>query len=235
MTETALLGWVVVAFLGVMTPGIDTMLVLRYTVLGGRPAGLWVVVGIAAGSLGWATASLAGLTALLAASRLAYDAVRIAGAAYLIWLGASAIWKTLTRHGIGHIPGDTSAAELEGPSPTRGLRTGLVTNLLNPKVGVFSISLLPQFLPTGPGATARGALLVAIHLATTFLWYPTLILAIGQARRVLLRPAMRRWARPPHRHHAHRPRPAPGRRNPTSRVGRRNPSPSRSGIVLRNS
>jgi len=197
MTESALAAWVLVAFLGTMTPGLDTMLVLRHTILGGRPAGLTVVLGIAAGCLTWATASLAGLTALLAASRLAYDAVRIAGAAYLIWLGSSAIWRSLPRHRSSSTAEDDQAIDIgsqhDAPGPWRGLRAGLVTNLLNPKVGVFYISLLPQFLPTGPDATAWGALLVAIHIATGFLWYPALILLVGHARRVLQRAAVRRW------------------------------------------
>lgn len=187
------LTWTVVAMLGVMTPGIDTMLVLRHTLLGGGRAGLSVVAGIALGSLVWATASLAGLTALLAASQLAYDIVRVAGAAYLVWLGLTAIWSTL--------PHRRSAAAGEGPTdgeqspPTAryGLRSGLVTNLLNPKVGVFYISLLPQFLPAGPSATAWGALLVAIHLVVTFCWYPILIVVAARARGLLLRERVRIW------------------------------------------
>jgi len=192
MSETALVGWIVIAFLGVMTPGIDTMLVLRHTVFGGQLAGIRVVVGIALGCLVWAAASLAGLTALLAASHVIYDVVRVAGAAYLIWLGASAIWRTLPRNR-QHEADVENTSVLDGIAPTRGLRTGLITNLLNPKVGVFYISLLPQFLPVGPSATVWGALLVAIHLATTFLWYPALILAVGYVRRALMRPTVRRW------------------------------------------
>ncbi|MFI6027173.1 LysE family translocator [Amycolatopsis magusensis] len=185
MSETALLTWTLVAFLGVVTPGIDTLLVLRHTLLGGRRAGLRAVTGIALGCLVWATASLAGLTALLAASEVAYQVVRIAGAAYLIWLGASALWKSLPRNRGPVVP-------LEDGSATRALRAGLLTNLLNPKVGVFYVSLLPQFLPVGPGSTTWGALLVAIHLAVTFAWYPLLVWTAARARRLLLRERVRR-------------------------------------------
>ncbi|UJW29200.1 LysE family translocator [Saccharothrix sp. AJ9571] len=185
MSETALLTWTLVAFLGVATPGIDTLLVLRHTLLGGRRAGLRAVTGIALGCLVWATASLAGLTALLAASEVAYQVVRIAGAAYLIWLGASALWKSLPRHRGPVVP-------LEDGSATSALRAGLLTNLLNPKVGVFYVSLLPQFLPVGPGSTAWGALLVTIHLAVTFAWYPLLVWTAARARRLLLRDRVRR-------------------------------------------
>lgn len=185
MSTTALLTWVLIAALGVMTPGIDTMLVLRHTMLGGRRAGFATVVGIAGGCLVWATASLAGLTALLAASTVAYDAVRIAGAAYLVYLGVTAIWKSRK----------PAAQDLEMPAAPGWLaafRTGMVTNLLNPKVGVFYMSLLPQFLPKSSSA-AWGTLLVAIHLAVTFVWFPLVIWAAARARGLLLRDKVRRW------------------------------------------
>jgi threonine/homoserine/homoserine lactone efflux protein len=188
MSTTALLTWTLVAALGVMTPGIDTLLVLRHTMLGGRRAGLATVVGISTGCVLWATASLAGLTALLAASTLAYDLVRIAGAAYLLWLGATAIWRTLPRN---RKPGVSELDIPAAPGWFAAFRTGMVTNLLNPKVGVFYMSLLPQFLPKD--ATSWGILLVAIHLAVTFVWFPPLIWAASRARTLLLRENVRRW------------------------------------------
>lgn len=192
MSVTALATWTVIALLGVMTPGIDTMLVLRHTVLGGSRSGLAVVGGIASGCLVWAGASLAGLTALLAASTVAYDAVRIAGAVYLVWLGLSAIWRTLPRNRTAS-DDKLDGLDASGLTVRAGLRAGFFTNLLNPKVGVFYISLLPQFLPIGPGATAWGTLLVAIHLAVTFVWYPALIAIAAQVRGLLLRDRVRAW------------------------------------------
>ena len=188
MTTTALLTWTLVAALGVMTPGLDTLLVLRHTMLGGRRAGLATVVGISTGCVVWATASLAGLTALLAASTVAYDIVRIAGAVYLLWLGATAIWKTLPRNRRPAEEVDLPVA----PGWFAAFRTGVVTNLLNPKVGVFYMSLLPQFLPK-TATTTWGVLLVAIHLAVTFVWFPPLIWAAARARGLLLRDRVRRW------------------------------------------
>ncbi len=185
MSTTALLTWTLVALLGVMTPGIDTMLVLRHTMLGGRRTGFATVVGIATGCLVWATASLAGLTALLAASTVAYDIVRIAGAAYLVWLGVTAIWKSRK-------PASGDVEVPAAPGWFSAFRTGMVTNLLNPKVGVFYMSLLPQFLPKSSSVT-WGVLLVAIHLAVTFVWFPPVIWAAARARRLLLRDKVRRW------------------------------------------
>lgn len=195
MSGTALSAWALVALLGVMTPGIDTMLVLRHTMLGGGRDGLAVVGGIAAGCLVWAAASLAGLTAILTASTVAYDIVRIAGAIYLVWLGLSTLWKTLPRRSRTAPDAGPNADDsgLTEPPARHGLRAGFVTNLLNPKVGVFYISLLPQFLPTGPSATSWGVLLVAIHLAVTFVWYPAVIALAARARGLLLRERVRCW------------------------------------------
>lgn len=190
MSTTALATWTLVALLGVITPGLDTMLVLRHTVLSGGRAGLSVVVGVALGCLVWATASLAGLTAVLTASRLAYDVVRIAGAVYLVWLGVMALRRTMGRHRRAAATDDDPVGDAR---PANGLRAGFVTNLLNPKVGVFYISLLPQFLPVGPGATAWGGVLVAIHIGVTLAWYPLLVALAARARGLLLRDRVRRW------------------------------------------
>jgi len=179
---TALLGFALVALLGVLTPGLDTMLMLRHTLLGGRRAGFRALLGISLGCLVWGTASIAGLTALLTASRLAYDAVRIAGAAYLIWLGGSALWKSFR---------GKQSGEPEVRGSGHPLRAGLVTNLLNPKVGVLYMSLLPQFLPTS-GASAWGALLIAIHVGIGLVWMSTLLLLASRAREFFLRDKVKR-------------------------------------------
>lgn len=187
MTSTALLAFSLVALLTVVTPGLDTMLVLRHSLLGGRRAGISVVLGTTAGCLVWATASLVGLTALLTASRWAYDAVRIAGAAYLVWMGTTTLWRTFTRK-----TGEpTLTVAKTGPWPA--FRAGMTTNLLNPKPGVFYMSLLPQFLPGGPANAAWGVLLVAIHLSIGLIWLPLVAITAARARQVFLRERFRRW------------------------------------------
>lgn len=195
MSGSTLFAWTLVALLGVMTPGIDTFLVLRHTLLSGRRAGMATVTGIVLGYAVWATASLAGLTALLVASKTAYDIVRIVGAVYLVCLGGMAIWKSLPRNQV-RAGEDDPADEPPASTPMRpmaALRAGMVTNLLNPKVGVFYISILPQFLPAGAGTTLWGALLVAIHVAVTFAWLPLLIWTASKARRWFLRQRVRAW------------------------------------------
>ena len=177
MSTTALLSFTFVALLTVITPGLETLLVLRTALLVGRRAAMGVVVGSTLGCLVWATAGLVGLTALLQASELAYNIVRWLGAGYLIYLGAKALWKS------------RRPVELDEPAPVpsvrAAVRVGLLTNLLNPKPGVFYVSLLPQFLPVGQ--PAWGGVLVAIHLGIGLVWFPILITAAGRARAFLLR------------------------------------------------
>lgn len=186
MSTAALLGFTVVALLGVMTPGLDTMVVLRHALLGGRGIGAAVVAGVAAGCLAWGAASTLGLTALLTASELGYRVVQLLGAGYLVWLGASALWRS--RRGAGVVAEPARVPTGAG----RGFRTGLVTNLLNPKVGVFYVSLLPQFLPVDDGL-GWGVLLVGTHVAIGALWLGGLVLLAARARRLLLRERVRRW------------------------------------------
>jgi threonine/homoserine/homoserine lactone efflux protein len=185
VSTAALLAFTAVALLGVLTPGLDTMVVLRHALLGGRRAGLAAVLGIAVGCLVWGAASTLGLAALLAASELAYRVLQLLGAGYLIWLGGSALWRTLRRD-----PPAVPEARPAGPGPSAALRAGLVTNLLNPKIGVFYLSLLPQFLPVG--APAWGAVLVAVHVSIGVAWLGVLVVVADRARRLLLRARVRR-------------------------------------------
>lgn len=191
MTTAAFLGFVSVAAIAVLTPGLDTMLVLRHSLLGGRRAGVATFVGISLGCVVWGTASIAGLTALLTASQLAYDAVRVLGAGYLLWLSGSALWKSLPRNRPSEAPETLSPAT--GVGGWSALRTGMTTNLLNPKVGVFYISLLPQFLPTGPNALSWGALLVAVHVSIGLVWSTGLVWVAGRARAMFQRQRVRAW------------------------------------------
>ena len=161
-----------------ITPGLDTMLVLRTSALGGRRAGLAAVAGIALGCLVWAVASALGVTAVLAASRLAFEVLRWAGVVYLCYLGVRALLRKSTV--------EPTAAS------SGGIRTGLTTNLLNPKVGVFYLSVMPQFLPAGLPVLAGSLLLGAIHIGLGAVWLTLLVLVSHRAAGLLKRPTVRR-------------------------------------------
>ncbi|MFI6792547.1 LysE family translocator [Nonomuraea sp. NPDC050383] len=175
---------VVVAFL-TLTPGLDTALILRTSVVAGRRTAWGVVLGIQLGTLVWGVLTAAGLSALLAASQLAYDVLRWAGAAYLVWMGARML---LTR-------GTAAPEEAEGRQETRfrtGFRRGLVTNLLNPKVGAFYVAMLPQFIPDGAPHAAMGLLLAGVHVTEGLVWSTVLVGFATLMAGVLRTPRVRR-------------------------------------------
>ena len=185
MTLTqALIAFVLAAGLLTITPGLDTAIVLRASALEGRKAGTAAATGIILGLMVWGAASAIGLSAILAASTLAYTVLKWVGAAYLVWLGVKMLLKP---------SGPATAPEV---APVHGaglwLRRGLLTNLLNPKVGVFYVAFLPQFTPAGVPAGPFIALLVAIHIVQGIAWFAVLIAATQPLGAFLRRPEIAR-------------------------------------------
>ncbi len=183
------------AFLGlsavvIMTPGPDTAVTVRNTLLGGRLAGILTALGISTGQAIWALATSFGVVALLVASEVLFQAVKYAGAVYLIWLGLQALiaaWRG---------SGDGSAAVLRaGPRlrPGRAFVQGLMSDLGNPKLAVFFASLLPQFTTPGEGLFTALMSLGLIFSLMTFIWLTAYAFVIAKAGEVLRRPSIRRW------------------------------------------
>ncbi|MFI8993764.1 LysE family translocator [Streptomyces sp. NPDC053542] len=198
---TSLLGFTVVAALLTVSPGPDFAVVLRTALRSGRRAALCSALGIAAGCFVWGLAGAAGLTAMLSASRVAYDGLRIAGAAYLMWLGFQALRSAhrSARRGTTEATASPESAPADGPAgpeapqtPWRAFRTGVLTNVLNPKVGVVYMSLLPQFIPHGAPVVATTLMLVAVHAVLGVVWLGSVTLAVHRARAVFRRPRVRR-------------------------------------------
>ena len=178
-----------IALLLALTPGPDTALVTRNALVGGRRAGAYTVLGVALGLLVWTLAAAVGIAALLRASEPAFVAIKIAGSAYLVFLGAQALW--------GAIRGTGKRVLLEAPGahrirPRLALRQGLVCNLGNPKIAIFFTSFLPQFARGNhPGFTALLMLALAFR-AIGLGWLSLYNLAIAKAGEFLRRPAVRR-------------------------------------------
>jgi threonine/homoserine/homoserine lactone efflux protein len=181
-----LLAFLGVALLVIVTPGQDTALTIRNTLLGGRRGGILTAAGVAAGQATWTLATSAGLAAILVASERLFDLVRLAGAAYLIWLGAQALRSALR--------GRYDADELgRGPrlAGATAFRQGLASNLGNAKMIVFFTSLLPQF--AGGGASfASLAVLGLVFCGLTVTWLSLYALAVAKAGDVLRRTRVRR-------------------------------------------
>ncbi|MGW6916260.1 LysE family translocator [Kitasatospora sp. NPDC054939] len=190
---TAFWSFAVVVGVLILTPGLDTALILRTAALGGRREAWGVVLGIQTGTLFWGTASALGITALLTASRAAYDVLRLAGAAYLLWLGALMLWRSLRRHRGAVEPrpaADERTTAVAGLAA--GWRRGVLANVLNPKMGVFYIAVLPQFIPAGAPHLAMGVALTCLHIAECLVWSVVLVAFAHVLRAWLRRPVTQR-------------------------------------------
>ena len=180
---TSVLTFSVVALALTLTPGLDTALVLRAALTRGRRDAASTAAGIVAGLFVWGAAAAVGISALLTASQVAYDLLRLAGGAYLVWFGLRLLLRAV-RGTAGAEP-----AGSEPSSPWRGARQGLATNLLNPKVGAFYVALLPQFLPADSDPLAVGVLLAGVHGLISVVWFAVLIILASALARRLRRPA----------------------------------------------
>jgi threonine/homoserine/homoserine lactone efflux protein len=176
-----LAGFLLVAIVVIVTPGPDTALTIRNTLLGGRRPGVATAAGVACGQAVWTLATSAGLAALIVASEPVFQAVKLAGAAYLVWLGFSALRDAIR----GRTPERQSR-----PAPrTLAFRQGLLSNLGNPKMAIFFTSLLPQF-----GGASFTALLALgfLFCSMTFTWLTGYAFAVAKAGDLLRRSALRR-------------------------------------------
>lgn len=168
--EQALLSFTVTAGLLTMTPGLDTALVLRTAAVEGGKQALLAGIGICSGCLLWGAAASFGLSALLAVSGFAYSVLRIVGAVYLGYLGIKLVIRAFgSTSSIS--PAEAVWAENRNRDSSLWLKRGLLTNLLNPKVGVFYLSFLPQFIPTGVPVWSFSILLALIHATEGLLWF----------------------------------------------------------------
>jgi threonine/homoserine/homoserine lactone efflux protein len=179
--EQSLIAFTLAAALLTMTPGLDTALVLRTATVEGPRRAWSAALGVCLGCLAWGAIVAAGLGVLLAASELAYTILKYAGAAYLAWLGLKLILAR--RDDIG-----LAGGEARNAGAAIWFRRGLLTNLLNPKVGIFYVSFLPQFVPAGASVPATTLLLAAIHAALGLLWFVALILATRPIAAALRKP-----------------------------------------------
>ena len=141
----ALLSFTVASVLIVLLPGPDSLVVVRGLVRGGRRDGVLTSAGVLCGLLVWVTATALGVSALLRASEIGYDVLKVVGACYLMWLGVRSLLSVRRTA--------DQDAPIEAVEAVKALRSGFwagfLTDILNPKVGVFFVSFLPGFVPAG--------------------------------------------------------------------------------------
>jgi threonine/homoserine/homoserine lactone efflux protein len=173
-----------------ITPGADTALVTKNTLSHGRPAALATTFGISTGLMVHATMSGLGLSAILNESALAFEIVKWIGAAYLVFIGLRSLF------GKGHLAPATPAATAPAPGAGRQIRRraytqGLLTNVLNPKVALFYLTLLPQFMVPGDPVLLKSLLLAGIHITLGLIWLSTYAYFLSRLSDLLMRPAVR--------------------------------------------
>jgi threonine/homoserine/homoserine lactone efflux protein len=180
------------AFIGVaailtILPGADMALVTRNVLAIGRRRTMLTIVGIGSGCIIHATASALGLSAILATSATAFGVVKTIGALYLMWLGVQSIREA-----------GRSAPAASDSANTRGARLGpflrgFLTNVLNPKVAIFYLTFLPQFIGPGEPVFRRSLFLASLHIAMGFVWLTAYAWFVDQLGAVLTRPVVKAW------------------------------------------
>lgn len=179
-----LLAFTLAATLLTLTPGLDTALVLRTATVEGKQQAFRAALGINAGCLLWGAAVAFGLGALIAVSELAYSLLKYCGAAYLAWLGLNMLLRPRS---------SLSPLEADGTPKANWFLKGMMGNVLNPKIGIFYVSFLPQFIPQGHNLIAWTFGLVSIHVVLGLMWSSTLIGATQPLAGVLRRGKVITW------------------------------------------
>ena len=173
-----------------LSPGPDDVLVLRNALRGGPRLGLATVGGVAVGSLAWGAAAALGLGAVVAESAPVHDVLRFSGACYLVAVGIAPVLAEVAgrRH-----PARPAAADRRSRGAGSAFASGLLSDMLNPKIGLFYVAVVPQFVPAGAPAV-RYALLCAIDVAVAVVWLSVLAWVAHAAVRWLLLPRVVVWS-----------------------------------------
>jgi threonine/homoserine/homoserine lactone efflux protein len=179
-----LLAFTFAATLLTLTPGLDTALVLRTATVEGKQQALRATLGINAGCLLWGAAVAFGLGALIAVSEVAFNVLKYCGAAYLAWLGLNMLLRPRS---------SLAPVEADGKPGANWFLKGMMGNVLNPKIGIFYVSFLPQFIPQGHPLVAWTFGLVSIHVVISLAWALILIGATQPLAGVLRREKVIKW------------------------------------------
>jgi RhtB (resistance to homoserine/threonine) family protein len=179
-----LFAFVAISALLAVTPGVDMALVAKNALLRGRRDALLTAAGICIGLLGWTAATALGVAALLRTSAVAFTVLKLAGAAYLLYLGLQALWAS-------RAPTAPTQA-MPARSSRSPVRQGLLTNLLNPKIAVFFTSFIPQFLEPGDSVLVRSLVLGAVFTLIGLAWLSAYAVVVSKAGNALRRPRVKR-------------------------------------------
>lgn len=192
--DTQLWSFLIAITLLSVTPGVDTLLVIRNTARGGVGDGIMTSLGICLGLFVHATISALGISWILLQSAWAFSALKLAGAGYLVWLGLASLKTAHAGHQLpvaavagGVVPG------FSGATAWRSLREGLLCNVLNPKTIIFYMAFLPQFIAPGDAALSKSLWLAGIHFVIANIWQIGVAVMVGSAGQWLGSRSAARW------------------------------------------
>jgi len=178
----------IAALVLIMLPGPDQALITRNALVGGRYGGLLTMLGGVMGLTVHASGAALGLSALLLASATAFTALKIAGAVYLLWLGVQMLLSAIRSRRSPVVDKPVAVPHRRSVY----LRQGFLSNALNPKVALFFVTLLPQFLSADTGSPRAEALLLSAIFAGLYLaWFGLYVAAVDQLGRWLRRPRVK--------------------------------------------
>ena len=181
-----LLVFIGVAALVIVIPGPDTAVVTKNVLVHGRRAGLATSLGVSAGLSVWTLAAAVGLASVVRASALAFTLVKLIGALYLVWLGIGAL--RAARHVQS---GERPTTNKPAMGAIGGFRQGFLSDLANPKIGIFFTSLLPQFVDPGQPVLVPFLALGAVFVVMTAVWLSAYCVIAARAARTLQRPRVK--------------------------------------------
>jgi RhtB (resistance to homoserine/threonine) family protein len=183
-----LLVFIGVAAIVIVIPGPDTAVVTKNVLIHGRRAGFGTSLGVGAGISVWTIAAAVGVASLVRASEVAFTVLKLVGAVYLIWLGIQALRAARSQTGEEQLTRPWSGSAMGARA---GFRQGFLSDLANPKIGIFFTSLLPQFVSSGRPVLLPFLVLGAIFVAMTVVWLLAYTVAAARAAQMLMRPRVR--------------------------------------------
>ncbi|MCP5331313.1 MAG: LysE family translocator [Pseudomonadales bacterium] len=185
MIDSQVIAFTLIAAVLAVTPGADTMLVMKNSIRSGSSAGWATTFGILGGTVVHAVISAIGISAIVAQSEILFQIIKALGALYLVWLGFQTL-RTASRQHTKESIGKNNA--------NRGaLLEGLLTNVLNPKVAIFYVAFLPQFISADDPVLAKSLLLASIHNALSLLWLGFLVLVISSGKKWVQKQQVQEW------------------------------------------
>jgi len=188
--EPLLLTYLIAISLLTISPGVDTVLVIRNTTRGGWRDGAATSLGICSGLFVHATVSAVGISVILLQSAWAFRGLKLAGAAYLVWLGISSLRSATGRtKGVDFTNGGNGMRPF---SMRRSLREGFLCNVLNPKAVIFYMAFLPQFIDPKGSALYQSLFLAGLHFIIAMVWQCFLAALVERARVALQNQRVRR-------------------------------------------